>query len=976
MGSQDRLKASPATEEKRRKEDAEGLLLPEEVCEGETLEDTSSQAAEPRETAGMSDGGRQQLEDEELNEEFGVKGTVLEEISAEPAEPGGQTSPQGPELEEEHVSETQEPPVLQRRSHRDRRKVHPRPRSTKERQHEDEGTQGHEAELEAGRPSGGKEEDKQVEENQENRRAGEETSTTELLADVEDDGAEKSEEDVLTSAEVRTDQRTEETTPGTDPEEEEPAEGRAVTTAADLHQPTASVPEEHHHTKDEEMPTLEHASVVSVDLRRNRETSDDEREELEPRAAERTDQQAEPASSEEGTEEQKDAKELHESEGKEESSHHNHEEEEEAPLVQTVYLRSGPKVVKGGLQEHEAEVVPAETKEEKQAGTNDGATGEEPAGEEQPAEEASAQPEINEEKRLEEDEAAVHLQEVSERKSSGEDQAEAEEQTPEVPPEAAEDQEYTADCTSPGTAEASDPGDTFGASEEKQHEEEMDPQGLHLQRVTVVLVDLRNSRAAEEEPAAAEMEEQNTEEGKEPSDGPGKASDVPEEAVTTQTPQSGDDGEGLSADEEVPVVDRRVLRSGRKTGFFQRGRSAAATPQPKSGRAHTNCEPEEQGAEEPKLHLEGVPQEDVGKEGEVGEEDDGAGAAEKEEDVEASGDDPSMTARAPRKTKRSAPATSRRESKRPRMQSKSEEEASAEDTDLEEHTGDGGERENGDVDQEGGEEEPEAGDKETDVLSEEALAGSETRPNEQEENSLRETSAVATTEALGDADEEEAAPPDLGSHGNGVNATPGTEAQTEEKEPTSSGPGRADLEELAVMKAEEEANGGPEREEEEETTSLEKGMKTGGVGDITDETPAGKPGLETGAGMEEETTETDAESPTATPEEDHRAEGGAHEAPGFSRATEVELSHQNMESELVAMETGKDTFATVEPNTDEDEKASSSELEVEEEVEVDGETIEISRKVLRGRTVPALIITPKRKRNATPARTPKRHSRV
>lgn len=1109
LGSQDRLNVLPATEEPQAEntqdehvaargspataenvmlesekaiEDAAGPLLFEEVCElytevetlkqgdqqhilrrktvlknnttvernytqhsqkagGETDEEnTLSQVAivavtdtDPRETADMSDGvfalekrrkkERQQLEDEELNhgdrtekkEEFGVKGTVLEEISAE--------HPEDKQTEEQNQKEEEDQPL-------DRRLV--------------------------------------------------ETSTTELLAVVEDGRAEESEEKVTTSTHVRVESKdvdTKETAPEMDLEKEEVAddgaEERDVMTAADLHQPTVSVPEEHDQTKDGETPTPPHASVILVDLKTKsshlNETSDVQRfasetEEVQPIAAERMDQKPEPASSEEGTEEPK-----------EESSHRNHEEED-APLIETIHLRSGRKIGKAGRQEqerddtaavrtcdqeHEAELVPAETKEETQALSKDGVTGEDPADQEESAEEASTLPEMNKEMRLEEDEAAVHLQPltgVSENKTSGEDEAEAENQT-NVPPEVddgpvtlAVDQQNTADLTCPAIVQPSNPEDTFGASEEKQHEEEMDPQGSDLQRVEVVLVDLRNSgrsqeqtvvsdSCVDEEQPAAEMEEQNVkealtkdEEHEAAADGPGEASDDPEEAVTTQSVED-DEAQGVSADGEVPIVDRRILRSGRKTGYARtpKGRSAAATPQRKPKRAHANRESAEQGVEEPKPDLEDVTPEELSKEGEVKEKDDGVGAAEKEEilqphseeDEETSRDEPNIVAR---KTKRSAPATSRRKSKRSRIQCESEEEPSAEDRDEEENKSDDGEIaeiENGgeSVDQE--KDEPKAEDKEMDVLSEEALreAASETRPSEQE-NSLREASSVPSTGMLGDADEEEeeeeaalVATPDRGSHGNGVKATTGTQPlkhQMEENEKetlleTGSGPGQPDTEETDVMKAKEQGNEVPEREEEklaeeEETTSVEKVIKIDGAGDsesaevraaesenFNDEPPAEIQVLDPG-------TDADVESPTAAPEEDHQAEDdagwsevpgrGGHQPSGWSRAKEAMLNDtdENVESDLVTMETGKDKVMNLEPNTDEDEDASTSEEE-EDPSDDDGELTVIGKKVLRGRTVPA-IITPQRKASPqpsqkkrkrpdnTPARQSKRRSRV
>lgn len=1068
-GSQDRLKVSPATEEPQ--DDPAGLLMSEEVCELHTEVETLKQGdqghvwrkttwstttvernytpqsqkadegtdeentpskvdivavtdTDPGETAEKSGDvsaleklrkeERQELEDEELNnkeqmerrEESGVKGTVLEEISAErpdtaepPANTGGRLSTEGLGLEEGRGSddddEMREPPVVQRRGPRDRRQVRPKAKSTKQRQHKEEGPHTREAELEAARSPGRKEADKAAEDNQADEqkekdqsvgRTREETSTTEVLAVVEDDRAEGSQEDVVTSTEGRAESDkagTKETAPKMDPEKEE--------------------------SKDGERPRLQHASVILVDLKTNCNhpsvmsasgTSGvqqfaSETEGAEPIAAERMDQKAEPASTGEGTEEQNDAEEVSGNEGKAESSHQN-QEGEEAALIETVNYGKA-----------DAGVVPAETKEGEQAVTKDGVAGEDPADEEQSAEEASTQAEIKQ------DEAAVHLQPLtqgSEREISGEDEAEAEKQAP-VPPEVdegpvalAEDQESTA-----GAVPASNPEDTFGASEEKKHEEDMDPQGSDLQRVMVVLVDRRNSSRSQdetrvadscvdEEQPAAEMEEQRMKEAlkedkkaEAAADGPGKASDGPEEAVTPQTPQSAEDdeAEGVSADVEVPVVERRIWRSGRKTGHARtpKGRSAAATPQRES---------EEQGAEEPRLGLEDVTQEELGKEG-----DDGVGAAEKEdvlqphpeEDEEASRDEPSTISRALRKTKRPATATSRSKSKRSRRQRESEEEISAGDRDVEENKSEDGEIENGDecVHQE--EEEPTAEHKEMEMANTEPLG--DTEEEEQEE-------AVATR--------------DPGSDGNSVKATPGTKAlkqPMEEKEKetlleASSGPGRADPEEVAVTKAEGQGHEAPEREEEElaeeETTSMEEGIQIDGAGEpaesenINDEIPVLDTGTDvdgTRIGMEEVTTETEEKSPTSAPEEDHQAEDdaglsdvlglGGHGPSGFTGAKELEGSDSDgkVESGLVTMETEKDEVINSELNADEDDKESNSEEEEELSGE-DGEPVQIGKKVLRGRTVPAVVVTPqpkaghrKRKRpETTPARKPRRRSRL
>lgn len=1033
-----------------------------------TLDIVAVTDPDPRETAEMSEDvfvpgqlrqeERQELEGEEQmenKEELGVMGTVPEEMSAEhpdtvePANPGGQPfSTEGLELEEGHVSddETEEPPVVQRRRPRDRRKVCPKPRSSKQRQHK-------EAELEAGRSSGGQEaEDNQTEEqNQEDEdqsvdRTRDETSTKELLAVVEEDRAEESEEIVLPSPEGRresTEVETEETAPEMDPEKVDLAEdgGEEIdgTTAADLHQPR--VPEEDY-TKDGELATLQHASAILVDLKTSSNhlsvmlvsgTSDPQRlaseaEEVEPIAAERTDEKPEPASAEDGTEEQNDAEDVSGNEGKEESSHLNREgeDEEEAPVMEAILLRSGRKIVKAGRQEHEGEdtaavrtceqdqdagLVPAETKEEKQTHPNDGVAREVPADEEESAEERSTQPEINEEMRLE-DEAPVHLQpltEESQKKTSEEDEAEAEKQAA-APPEVgggpltlAENQENVNGSTSPDTGQASIPEDTFGASEEE--EEELDPQGLGLQRVTVVLVDLRDSSqpqdeagvaaSVDEEEPAAEMEGE--EESEAAARGP---SDVPEEAVTTQTPQSGEDdeAEGVSADEEEPVAERRILRSGRKTGHARtpKRRSAAATSQRQSKRAHTHCESEERGAEEPKPELEDVTQEELRTEEEVKGRHGGVAAAEKEEILqphseegeETSRDGANIPARAPRKTKRSAAAPSRRKSKRSRMQLELEEESSAEDGDEEENA--------------------KAEDREMDV-------GSEPRPNGQEENPLREASSVPSAEPLGDA--AVVATPGVGSHGNGVKAAPGTKPpkhQMEESEKetlldTGSGPGGPDTEEDAAMKAGQQGGEAPEREEEElaegETGGMETGIKTDGVGDgesaesesINHESAEGIPELDTGAdgdgtraGMDEETTETDVDPPTAAAEEDHQAEDeaalseapAAHEPSGSTGAKEPEASDtdKSVESDLVATETKQ--VIDLELNTDEDEEESYS-GEEEGLSDADGEPIVIGKKVLRGRTVPAVTITPhqpaRRKRtrpDASPAHTARRRSRV
>lgn len=1021
----------------------------------------------------------QQLEGEEQtekNEECGVMETVLEEISAEhpdtaePAQPGGQPFTEGLELVEGHVSddETEEPPVVQRRRSRDRRKV--RPRSSKQRQHKEEGTHTHGAELEAGRSGGTEAEDNQMEaQNQEKEdRTRDETSTTELLAVVEEDRTEESEEIVLTSPEGRaesTEADTEETAPEMDPEKEDLAEDGGEetdgTTAGDPHQ--LRVPEEPDLTMDCEVTTLQHASVILVDLKTSSKhlsvmlasgASDlqplaSETEEVEPIAAEGTNEKPEPESGEDGTEERNDAEEGSENERKEESSHLNPEEEEEAPLMETILLRSGRKIVRGGRQEHEGEDTAAvrtceqdqdaETKEEKQALPNECVPGEDPADEEESAEETSTQPEVNEELRFE-DEAPVHLQpstEESEKKISGEDEAEEENQTaapPEVgggPLASAEDQENVNGSTSPDTGLASNPEGTFGASEEK--EEELDPPGSDLQSVMVVLVDLGNSSLPQDETGGAasvdEVEPAAEVEGEEESeaaaDGP---SDVPEETVTTQTPQSGEDdeAEGVSAQEEEPAAERRILRSGRKTGHVRtpKRRSAAATSQRQSKGGHAHHESEERGAEEPKPDLEDVTREELRTEEEVKGTDERVAAAEKEEilqprseeDEETGRDGASIPARAPRKSRRSAAAPSRRKSKRSRMQSEPEEEPSAEDGDEEENKKDDGEIagiENGDKDVDQEDEEPQAEGGQMDV-------GSETRPNGQEENSLRETSSVPNAVALGDTEEEEdaaVATQDLGSHGNDVKDTPGTKSpkhQMEESEKetlpeTSSGPGGPDIEEDAVLKAEEQEREAQEKEEEklveEETTGMETGMKIDGDGDdelaesgnMNDESAEGTPELDTGAdghgtrtGMDEETTETSMEPPTAAPEEDHQAEDeaglsevpAAHEPSGFTGAKELEASNtaENVESDLVTMETNQ--VINLELNTDEDEEESNS-GEEEDLSGANGETTVIGKKVLRGRTVPAVTITPhqpaRRKRqwpHASPARTPRRRSRV
>ena len=923
---------------------------------------------------------RQQPEEEELNdeeqpenkEEFGVKGSVPEEISA-----GGQLPAEGLELEEGHLShhlsddEPEEPPVVQRR------KVHPKARSKKEGQHK-EATHTRQAELDAGRSSGGKEaEDKQTQEqireeekDQSADRGREEASTTELLLAVEGERAEEAEEALPTSTEARMESKKvdrPETPPETDPEEEEEepdgdgAEDRDGRTAADMDQPTASDPEEHVQANGGETPKVQ--LMETSDL-----------------------QKPEPAFPEGGTGEKKNVKEVSGNEGKEESSPQNRQgEEEEAPLMETVRLRSGRKIVRAGQQEqkhedtaagrtcdqeHEAELVPP------------GTIGEDPVEEEPSAEEASTQPERDEELSLEEGEAAVHLQplaEASRRNISGEHEAEAEKQTP-VPPEAdegpealAEHPEKPTDLTGPDAVQASNPEDTCGVSEE---EEEMDPLGSDLQRVMVVLVDLRNSGRSQdetragscvgEERPAAGMEEHNMQEALK------EAADVPEEAVTTQTPPSAeDDGAGaVSADEEVPVVERRTLRRSRKPGCARRGRSAAATSQ-----------------------REDAKQEELVQEGQV-----------KGEDEESSRDEPSME-RALRKTKRSAPATSRRTSKRSRLQCQSDEEPSAEDGDVEETPSNHGEiaqKGNESVDQQG--EKPKAEDKEADVVSEEALTESGC-PNGQEENSLREPSE----------DEQEAAvvmeePGSLGNSDTAASETKPSNQQSEEREKetlleTSPGPGRPDTEDIAVRTAEEQGNEGPEGEQEAFVSTTDERMdgdsESAEAGaaeseNFNGERPAGTAVLDPGTdgtrtGMEEETRETEGKSPAAAPEEGQEVTPPAEDAAlsevkglGGQEPSAFTTAKEPEESDLVTTETETDRVRKSVVNTDEKESSSEEEKEEEEEEEdhlsdEDEEPVVMGRKVLRGRTVPAVVITPQRKRrrpDATADHGPRRRSRV
>ncbi|XP_056889116.1 uncharacterized protein LOC130525884 [Takifugu flavidus] len=837
---------------------------------------------EPEESQVLSDDilvMEEQLKDEELqNEEltgneyeFVVKDAILHPDTAETVNKRGHLLTESLTLQEVQISdhmsddETEEPPVIPRRG---RRKVNPK--STKQRQHKEEGEHTHEAEPIAGRSLGRKEADKKAvdkqmedqnqEETDQSMDRTPETSAQELLV-VEDGrtpGAHESEEDAITSTKVRIEINKDDIKEM--PPEMDSDYGNEETGAIcgdNLDQPTSSVPDELQLTKDCEMPRLQQSRVILVDLKTGSdyvslmvagETIEvqclaSEREEVELTADEKMDKDPETALQPSTEEDNDDLEEVNGNKGKEDSSNENHEEEE--TFIETIYLRSGRKIIKLGHQEHQhddiAAVSTCDEDHEKETITNDGITGEYPVEEKQSAEQASTQPEINDEMRLE-DEAPIHLQpsiqvsmvkisteveveenktddgeiagiengdksvdqreekpkaevkvmddgEVSEIKISAEVETQTEKETPvtvdvdEGLVTLSEDQENTADSTSPDTLQASNLEEPFRASEEKPHSEEMDPKESDLHRVTVVVVELRNSSQlldektvtdsciAEEQPVV-EMEEQNMkdalrEDGQTEAapDVPVKASSVSKEAIATQNKQSAEDdeAEGVSGAEETPVLERRVLRSGRKTGNIRtqrKGRrSAATTPQGKSKRAQTKEESEEQErdetiptleelTEEPKTDLEDVPQKEPSKEQDVQEENDGVGVAQEEEEMqlhceeadETSQDEPASIGTALRKAKRTAPATSTHKSKRFCMQRESEEETSAADREVEDNKTDDGkiaEIEHGDKSVDQGEEKPKAKVKVMGDPSEQAMevAGSETCPNEQAEPS-------------------------------------------------------------------------------------------------------------------------------------------------------------------------------------------------------------------------------------------------
>lgn len=1175
-----------------------------------------------------------QLKDEELqNEEltgnkhvFGVKDAILQEISSEHPDTAETVNTRGYLLterltpEEGHVSdhmsddETDEPPVVQRRGSQ---RVNPK--STKHRQHKEEGEHTHEAEPIAGQSLGRKEadekavdkqmEDQNQEETDQSMEETPETSAKELLV-VEDGrtpGAQESEEDAITSTKVRIEINTddiEEMPPEMDSEKQELTDDGNKETGAicgdNLDQPTASVPDELQLTKDCEMPRLQQARVILVDLKTGSdyvslmvagETIEvqclaSEREEVELTADEKMDEEPETALQPSTEEENDDLEEVNGNKGKEDSSNENleeEEEEEEEPFIETIYLRSGRKIIKVGHQEHQhddiAAVSTGDEAHEKETITNDSVTGEDPAEEKQSGEEASRQPEINEEIRFEEDEAPIHLQpsiqvsmvrisaeaeveenktddgeiagiengdrsvdqveekpkvevkvmddpseqamevagsetcpneqaepskEVSEINIPAEVEAQTEKETPvtadvdEGPVTLSEDQENTDDLTSPDTVQASNLEETFRASKEKPHSEEMDLQESDLHRVTVVVVELRNSSqlldektvtdscVAEEQPAV-EMEEQNMkdalrEDGQTEADPdvPVKASSVSAEAITTQNKQSAEDDEakGVSGAEETPVLERRLLRSGRKTGNIRTQRkarrSSAATPKGKSQRAQTKEESEEQErdetiptleelTEEPKTDLEDVPQKEPSKEQDVQEENDEVGVAQEEEEElqlhceeadETSQDEPASKGTALRKAKRTAPATSTHKSKRSCMQRESEEETSAADGEVEENkTDDGGiaEIENGDKSVDQGEEKL----KDMDVVSAEATTGtnSETHSNGEGEKYLSETASAPVTVVEGDTDENEAPVVETdvcGSNGNIIKGTIPRKCQIEENEEetrkTHSGPDEP--EQRLVIHAEEQVIEVPEGEEEElaeETTSMEKEIKIDRARDqkigsesacprgaesenFNDEPPAevlesGSDVYGTSRGMETEITETDMEPPTAAPEEDHLilldedaptvtsrsqksrtkrpkttpkgtsrrwkkqglvgiqphvAECGddktqekpedpgetsqPHEPSGFITAKDLEESdmEESVEGDIISVESEKDIGSNSELKADEDGKEFNLEVE-DNRSDDDGELLFIGKKVLRTRTVPAVIITPQSK---------------
>eukprot|EP00066_Takifugu_rubripes_P008396 XP_003974566.1 PREDICTED: microtubule-associated protein futsch-like [Takifugu rubripes] len=411
---------------------------------------------EPEESQVLSDDilvMEDQLKDEELqNEEltgnkyeFVVKDTILHPDTAETVNKRGHLLTESLTLEEVQISdhmsddETEEPPVIPRRG---RRKVNPK--STKQRQHKEEGEHTHEAEPIAGRSLGRKEADKKAvdkqmedqnqEETDQSMDRTPETSAQELLV-VEDGrtpGAHESEEDAITSTKVRIEINKDdikEMPPEMDSEKQELTDYGNEETGAicgdNLDQPTSSVPDELQLTKDCEMPRLQQSRVILVDLKTGSdyvslmvagETIEvqclaSEREEVELTADEKMDKDPETALQPSTEEDNDDLEEVNGNKGKEDSSNENHEEEE--PFIETIYLRSGRKIIKLGHQEHRHDDIAAvstrDEDHEKETITNDGITGEDPVEEKQSAEQASTQPEINDEMRLE-DEAPIHLQ--------------------------------------------------------------------------------------------------------------------------------------------------------------------------------------------------------------------------------------------------------------------------------------------------------------------------------------------------------------------------------------------------------------------------------------------------------------------------------------------------------------------------------------------------------------------------------------
>lgn len=840
-------------------------------------------------------------EDEELanEEQAEKKGAAPQEISAEHADPA--------ELEEGHASdhlseETEEPPVVQMRGHRGRRKVHPKPK-----------------------------------------------------------------------------------------EVEREAAPEVVSEKDDVDQPTVSAPDGLELTNDCELPSLQHVSVILVDPKTNSNslsvvvpggTSEapccaSETGEVELIAPETMDQEPEPASTEE-------LGELEEATG---IGNHQGQEHEDIAAGRTCE------------EDHEEEMVPDEAGEEKEPVKDDGATAEEEA-----TEEASTQPDVNEEMRLE-GEAPTNLHPSTE----ATEEADVSPEGDGGPLSSPEHQENAGDSTHPDTVMASNPKEASGASEEKQRSEDVALQESDLQRVTVVLMDLRSSsqsQVAEEQPPAGMEEDEQPEAAP---DAFGDASDVSEEAVAP-TPLSGDDGEaeGGSGVEEVPVVESRVLRSGRKMGYtrtLRKGRrSAAATPLGKP-RAHANGESDEtiptleEQREEPKPDLEDITQKDPRNEGENKEE---VGVAQEEETLqpqteEPRQDEPTVIGRVLRKAKRSAPATPIRRSKRSRLQPKSEEGSSAEDRDTGGTTTDDGEIpeiKNGDQSVDPREEKSE----DMDVVSAEATreVDPEPRPNGAGETSPRESASVLQTMVVADDEEEEAPAP-------GTKSPPLEEDEEQAVVETSSGPDKPGTTEGEV---EELAEEGTEKVVDGESAEPE---------DVHEEPPAEAP--EAGAqvdGTEEQSTE----SPTAAPEEEapdvtsrsrrsktrtsqttpaptsslekleeetqqHVEDGGDEETQkepegsgdavqpsSTEEDTDEDLPHRKDEGPDVEGEEQAEDHAdfvggpsgfTVElESDDEDEKESDS----EEEEDVSGdEPIVMGKKVLRGRTVPALIISPKTRRS-------------